>query len=59
MEYYTKVTKEILLYLSEKEAEWIKAYVQNPMTDNEREEDSEMRKEIFETISKALTDNGE
>ena len=46
-------TIKVILTLSEKEAMWLKRYVQNPICapENEPEEDLEMRRKLFEALS--------
>lgn len=45
----SKVSKKVTvtLVLSEEEAAWLHALVQNPLVDGESEQDTEMRKKFF------------
>jgi hypothetical protein len=52
------VEKIVKLTLSEKEADWLKAVVQNPLYDRETVHDSEMREKFFNAISAALRQEG-
>jgi hypothetical protein len=45
------IKKEIILVLSEKEAELLKALIQNPLFDSEQPEVSELRRDLFESLT--------
>ena len=50
MEVIKETTINVTLVLNEREASWLKGYVQNPAYEHESEEDSMMRKEIFDNL---------
>jgi len=45
------IKKEIILVLSEKEAEMLKALVQNKLSDSEQPEITELRRNLFESLT--------
>jgi transcriptional regulator CtsR len=45
------IKKEIILVLSEREAELLKALIQNPLFDSEQPEVSELRRDLFESLT--------
>jgi hypothetical protein len=45
------IKKEIILVLSEKEAELLKALIQNPLFDSEQPEITELRRNLFESLT--------
>ena len=45
---------EITLTLTLEEAEWLKGWTQNPLYENEREEDSNMREKFFHAIDDSI-----
>lgn len=56
MQVSSKTVVKIQLTLTEKEARWLMAYIQNPMCDPQDEpaEDAEMRKQFFNSIKSRL-----
>jgi transcriptional regulator CtsR len=45
------IKREVILVLSEKEAELLKALIQNPLFDSEQPEVSELRRNLFESLT--------
>ena len=54
MKAYTKVDVSVILELSQEDAEWVKALVQNPTHDDESLEDSKRREALFNYLKDAL-----
>lgn len=46
-----KTVSMVTLQLSEKEAKWLKGYVQNPLMEDESAQDSQMRQELFNALT--------
>lgn len=53
MDVYVETYQTVEIKMSGKEASWLKAYVQNTLSQYESSEDVMMRKEIFEALKKA------
>jgi len=50
MEVRVKRIRRHILSLSNREARWLEAYVQNSFVEDESAEDQEMRRKIFEAL---------
>lgn len=49
-----KVSREITLFLNKDEAEWLRAFVQNPLSDPEVAEEKQARSDLYHLLGKLL-----
>lgn len=55
MEASSNVTKTVQLTLTESEARWVQAVMQNPMCEDESVEDAVNRHKLFHALKQALS----